>query len=460
RTLEGLGVLPMDALARAMKHASAAVRKQAVQVLPRTAASAKLILDQKMLNDKDSLVVLHSILALIESPSSPAAEAAMARKIAVSQKTTDRWIPDALAAYVMAGGPARRNAFIAKQGAQSGAVVAEKLAKEAKNPSTAGTESGLDLVVEEVQIKGGNFRLREGANFVIRVKNRGDKALAKGTPLPLTVKIEGVGRRIDMESYTFTDGAAPGETVSITKGNNGPWTGNLGWTADEAGNYVMEIALDTKAVLGESNRSNNIFRQPIVVSLPADLGSYIVEKSFRGMTSDDSANDIVALLRSIKQPAGPTMGAALKGASATWNATRRTADLSSENVNFLKGLGKQLRPQDVEAYERLASLWKVEIPSAEIKGVVVKRTIMTIKEAMKYSPAEFTVPAGATVELIFENVDAMQHNWVLGALGSQEKIGLAADKMITAADGAAKNYIPNMPEVLAFTPLVESDGRV
>jgi azurin len=221
----------------------------------------------------------------------------------------------------------------------------------------------------------------------------------------------------------------------------------------------MEIALDTKAVLGESNRNNNIFRQPIVVSLPADLGSYIVEKSFRGMTSDDSANDIVALLRSIQQPASPTMGAALKGASATWNA-KRAAELSAENTDFLKGLGKQLRPQDVEAYERLAGLWKVEIPTAEVKGVVVKRTIMTIKEAMKYSPAEFTVPAGATVELIFENVDAMQHNWVLGALGSQEKIGLAADKMITAADGAAKNYIPAMPEVLAYTPLVESDGRV
>ncbi len=459
RTLEGLGVLPMDVLARAMKHSSAAVRKQAVQVLPRTAASAKLILDQKMLNDKDSLVVLHSILALIESPTSPAVEAAMARKIAVSQKTTDRWIPDALAAYVMAGGPARRAAFISKQGAQSGAVVAEKLAKEAKNPSSTGTESGLDLVVEEVQIKGGNFRLREGASFVIRVKNRGDKALPKGTPLPLTVKIEGMGRRTDLESYTFTDGAAPGETVSVVKNNNGPWTGNLGWTADEAGNYVMEINLDTKAVLGESNRNNNTFRQPIVVSLPADLGSYIVEKSFRGMTSDDSANDIVALLRSIKQVASPTMGAALKGASATWNA-KRAADLSADNVDFLKGLGKQLRPQDVEAYERLAGLWKVEIPSAEVKGVVVKRTIMTIKEAMKYSPAEFTVPAGATVELIFENVDAMQHNWVLGTLGSQEKIGLAADKMITAADGAAKNYIPAMPEVLAYTPLVESDGRV
>ena len=459
RTLEGLGVLPMDALARAMKHSSAAVRKQAVQVLPRTAASAKLILDQKMLNDKDSLVVLHSILALIESPSTPAIEAAMARKIAVSAKTTDRWIPDALAAYVMAGGPSRRAAFIAKQGAQSGAVVAEKLAKEAKNPTIAGTESGLDLVVEEVQIKGGNFRLREGASFVIRVKNRGDKALPKGTPLPLTVKIEGMGRRTDLESYTFTDGAAPGETVSVVKNNNGPWTGNLGWTADEAGNYMMEVALDTKAALGESNRNNNIFRQAIVVSLPADLGSYIVEKSFRGMTSDDSANDIVALLRSIKQPAGATMGAALKGASATWNA-KRVAELSAENTDFLKGLGKQLRPQDVDAYERLASLWKVEIPSAEVKGVVVKRTIMTIKEAMKYSPAEFTVPAGATVELIFENVDAMQHNWVLGALGSQEKIGLAADKMITAADGAAKNYIPSLPEILAYTPLVESDGRV
>ena len=59
----------------------------------------------------------------------------------------------------------------------------------------------------------------------------------------------------------------------------------------------------------------------------------------------------------------------------------------------------------VEMWERLANAWKIEIPNTGAKGNVVKVTIQTIKEAMKYSPAEFKVPAGATVELIFENVD-------------------------------------------------------
>ena len=35
-----------------------------------------------------------------------------------------------------------------------------------------------------------------------------------------------------------------------------------------------------------------------------------------------------------------------------------------------------------------------------------------------------------------------------------EIIGAAADKMITAKDGAEKNYVPNIPQVLAATPLV------
>jgi azurin len=268
-----------------------------------------------------------------------------------------------------------------------------------------------------------------------------------------------MGSRIDLESYTFKDGIAPGETISVVKNNNGPWTGNLGWTAENAGNYTMEIALDPKATIAESNRGNNGYRQAITVNNTSTLSSYMVEKIFRAGATEWTGNQVVDKLRLITNPESIAMGVAMKGAAGTWNA-KRAADLSAENKAYFMALVKLVRPQDVEMWERLANAWKIEIPSTEAKGKVVRITLQTIKEAMKYSPAEFKVPAGATVELIFENVDAMQHNWVLGALGSQEKIGLAADKMITAADGAAKNYIPSMPEVLAFTPLVESDGRV
>ena len=36
-----------------------------------------------------------------------------------------------------------------------------------------------------------------------------------------------------------------------------------------------------------------------------------------------------------------------------------------------------------------------------------------------------------------------------------EKIGKAADKMITDPEAAANHYIPNIPEVLFSTPLIQ-----
>jgi uncharacterized protein len=81
----------------------------------------------------------------------------------------------------------------------------------------------------------------------------------------------------------------------------------------------------------------------------------------------------------------------------------------------------------------------------------------TLREAMKFDKTEFTVPAGKTIELVLENPDAMQHNLVIGKPKSMEIIGLAADKMITAKDGAEKNYVPSLPEILASTPLINPD---
>jgi putative membrane-bound dehydrogenase-like protein len=462
RTLEGLGALDMPSvkagLIQALGHPSAAVRKQAVQVVPRTAEWASTLLAKKMLTDKDTLVQLNTVLAFIEMPNSPAVEAAMAAKMAAEQQNKDRWLPEAYAAYAMAHAGARQTRFIQAEGQKKAAVVAESLGKELSNPSVAGSTTGVDVVVEEIQIKGGMFKVREGAGFVVRVKNRGDVAIPKGTPLPLTIKIEGMGRRMDYDSYTFVDGVAPGETVSVTRNNNGPWVGNFGWSAEVPGKYVMEVQLDRAAVLGESNRSNNIYRKALDVAAAPGLNIAIVEKMFRAGGIVWSGNEAVSRLQSMKETASPAFGAALKGVAGTWNG-KRDPKLSDEAKAYVASLATMVRPGDVEYLDRLANVWKLEIPALKAAGTVVKRMLKTIPEAMKYDQKEFTVPAGATVELIFENTDAMPHNWVLGSLKSEEKIGLAADKMITAADGVAKNYIPSMPEILAYTPLVEPGGR-
>ena len=80
--------------------------------------------------------------------------------------------------------------------------------------------------------------------------------------------------------------------------------------------------------------------------------------------------------------------------------------------------------------------------------------ISVIKNEMKYDVTEFTVKAGSTVKIIFNNIDYMQHNLLILRPGSKERVGVAADKLAMDPKGAELNYVPKMGEVLYSTPLV------
>ena len=76
-------------------------------------------------------------------------------------------------------------------------------------------------------------------------------------------------------------------------------------------------------------------------------------------------------------------------------------------------------------------------PAAQAPDVVVKLGV--IPHQLKFDKSELTVAPGQLVELVFANADVMQHNFLLGAPGSLQQIGSAADAMMTAAErrGAA-----------------------
>jgi putative membrane-bound dehydrogenase-like protein len=86
--------------------------------------------------------------------------------------------------------------------------------------------------------------------------------------------------------------------------------------------------------------------------------------------------------------------------------------------------------------------------------------LKVIKNEMKYDLKEFTVEAGKPVEIIFENPDFMQHNLLITQIGSLETVGKAADKMAGDPKGAEKNYVPELPEVLFSTKLVNPQQTV
>lgn len=81
-----------------------------------------------------------------------------------------------------------------------------------------------------------------------------------------------------------------------------------------------------------------------------------------------------------------------------------------------------------------------------------------IKNEMKYDLETFTVTAGQTVSIVFNNDDFMQHNLLIGEIGALETIGAAADKLAADPNGATQNYIPNIDQVLYSTKLLDPNS--
>ena len=79
--------------------------------------------------------------------------------------------------------------------------------------------------------------------------------------------------------------------------------------------------------------------------------------------------------------------------------------------------------------------------------------IETVGDTMAYNTTNLEAKAGSTVKLTLKNnatSPAMQHDWVLVQPGSEQEVSLAG---ITA--GAAKDFIPESPKIIAHTKLTK-----
>lgn len=93
--------------------------------------------------------------------------------------------------------------------------------------------------------------------------------------------------------------------------------------------------------------------------------------------------------------------------------------------------------------------------SKSANTVVINMKVL--EHAMKFDKASFTVKAGQTVILNLDNPDFMQHNLVISKPGTMNKVGDAADVLARDPNGAEKQYVPKMPEVLFATKLLNPE---
>ncbi|WP_423735504.1 PVC-type heme-binding CxxCH protein [Chitinophaga caseinilytica] len=103
-----------------------------------------------------------------------------------------------------------------------------------------------------------------------------------------------------------------------------------------------------------------------------------------------------------------------------------------------------------------------DAPIAGAPAGKADQTVMlkVIQNEMKYDQASFTVKAGTVVDVVLENPDFMQHNLVIVTPGSLQTVGQAANKLAADPHGAEMNYVPEMPEVLFSTRLVNPQETV
>lgn len=98
-----------------------------------------------------------------------------------------------------------------------------------------------------------------------------------------------------------------------------------------------------------------------------------------------------------------------------------------------------------------------EVVNSEVATTAAGATVIrirTLQNEMKYDLKTFSVQAGKPVVIIFENPDFMQHNIVITVPGGMEAVGHAADKLAADPKGASLGYVPNVPQVLFHTRLV------
>ena len=459
-TLHGLGATTQEVLEIGLRHSNADVRKNTLKVMQDISGydaqaalrNVSLVFDYNLLYDSEPLVVLNSLLVLSQSELNTEQEVAFFKKLNNSKEVKDRWLPDAFAVVLTANGGKLMKVHMAQQ-AKSSASESMTMnhehhqMMEMKNEATM--VKGLDLIVTGITMTPSNPSVQERVAVSVEIKNQGTEDLPEGVFVPFEIKFQGNGSLNSQTSRNYTGGIKSGETVSISSNINGPWKGNIAFSTDFSGDYDVVVELDKFNEITTEDGSNNTRQQTLTVSPPQNMNAYVLERAMRSHTSVSSPSQVVGLIKNAQNFGAVGRNSIYKAISQGIDYRAKDVELSTSERAYLLGL----KDAGNTYLSRVLKAWEVLKRDENVKVITIK----AIREAMKYDLTKFIVKAGETVELVFVNPDAMQHNIVIAKPGSLEKVGAAVDKMVMDDKGAEKNYVPEMPEILFSSPLVNPD---
>jgi uncharacterized protein len=118
----------------------------------------------------------------------------------------------------------------------------------------------------------------------------------------------------------------------------------------------------------------------------------------------------------------------------------------------LEGIIAMVLSEDPSAVEEIG---RDVVVADDIDAFDMILELGVVENVMRFDIEEIRVQAGQTIRIDFTNTDNMEHNMLIIKPGTLQEVGRLADQMITAPDGRERLYVPDSPDILAFTPLLD-----
>jgi len=98
-------------------------------------------------------------------------------------------------------------------------------------------------------------------------------------------------------------------------------------------------------------------------------------------------------------------------------------------------------------------------PNPWAEGEPGREIIVEAALGLQFIPRQLLAGAGEKLTVRFKNPDVVPHNWLLAQPRALQALGEKCNLMITDPQGLAKHYVPDSPDVLAYTDMVQPQGE-
>jgi azurin len=412
----------------ALRHPAAGVRKAAAMVLPHTTEAANAILAANLLQDPDLHTRLAAVLVMADMPDAPNVADALYRASHVAENYTDPWLGRAL--YIAA--TRHRDLFLAQYRADPAALPFASLS---------------------VPLRLGDLRPDWRAPAA-----RDLAADWKDMPVPGAWEAHGLADFDGAIWFTRTFDVARGAVVdSLSLGpirnTADVWLNGLELTATrspaaDAGGRPRPPAIPGQPPSPTSTARYTTVRYPVPAGA-AHGGANTLTVRVNNTRGDGgfvgTSDDLYVEIGSSRLPLAGTWKYRVERSSNTGALYASAGELAA-HVAFTAAGG-------------VGSAAAAALPSVAAAPDVVLQLGVVANE-MKFSATSLTVRAGQLVEIAYANTDQVQHNFVLGAPGSLQQIGTAADAYARDPGAAAQSYVPDVPQIIFKTALVSAGDTV